>query len=303
MNTKIFVALVIGIALVGLTGAASAATYYGDVAYSHTDILDTESPTAIDVDSGAFFETIIDHFDNSYGFNVSNVGLGGEPTPPPPPPLDNGTADPGGPVDVGAGVHNTMYTIPVGMGVEHQLATQGGSAAITIRSLDSEDDLPEVEADVRSEQSLWYSGSFTEYMILTSDRGGAGAYGLLSNGLDFDDPGVMDDCGNIFLTSQSMGDGYTYIMEAADTTVTGGGAKITGGTFSVATHEGMTAILEGVSAGDAIINVYGGAMGVSTFEGAVDDWEGISTTITAAEDLTVDTGWDADYLACWPYLP
>ena len=284
MNTKIFVALVIGIALVGLTGAASAATYYGDVAYSHTDILDTESPTAIDVDSGAFFETIIDHFDNSYGY----PGI------------------PGNPVDVGAGVGNRMTAIPTGMGVEHQLATQGGSAAITIRSLDSEDDLPEVEADVRSEQSLWYSGSFTEYMILTSDRGGAGAYGLLSNGLDFDDPGVSDDCGNIFLTSESTGYGLTNtIVRDPDTLeiTEAAGAKITGGTFSVATHEGMTAILEGVSAGDAIINVYGGAMGVSTFEGAVDDWEGISTTITAAEDLTVDTGWDADYLACWPYLP
>ncbi len=285
MNTKILVALVIGMTLVGLTGAASAASYYGDVDYSHTDILDTEFPSNLDPVSGACFETIIGHFDNSYGYD--------------------GAADPGGNVDVGAGVFNKMWATPIGMGVEHQLATQSGSAAITIRSLDSEDDLPEVEADVRSEQTLWYSGSFTEYSFLTEDKGMAGAYGLLSNGLDFDEPGVMDDCGNIFLKSQSAGDGYTYIIEKVELPndlgktyekIPGGGAKITGGTFSVGTHQGMTVDLESVSAGDAIIKVYGGAMGMSTFEGAVDDWEGIATTITALEELTVDTGWAADNL-------
>ncbi len=282
MNTKIITALVIGMTLVGLTGAASAATYYGDVDYTHTDILDTETPSNLDVDSGACFKTVIGHFDNSYGFPTQ-----------------------GDPVIVGGGVFNTMYATPVGMGVEHQLATQSGTAAITIRSLDSEDDLPEVEADVRSEQTLWYSGSFTEYGFLTEDKGMAGAYGLLSNGLDFDEPGVMDDCGNILLKSQSAGDGYTYIIEKVELPnyldktyekIPGGGAKITGGTFSVGTHQGMTVDLEGVSAGDAIINVYGGAMGMSTFEGAVDDWEGIATTITALEELTVDTGWAADNL-------
>ncbi|MCW3129532.1 MAG: hypothetical protein N2V75_05485 [Methanophagales archaeon] len=263
MNTKIIVALVIATALVGLTGAASAASYTGYSDYSHTDILDTETPTNLDVNSGTCFHTVIGHFDDSYGYPAQ-----------------------GDPVPVGAGVFNTMYATPVGMGVEHQIATQAGTAGITIRSLDSEDCLPELEAEVTSEQSLWYSGSFTEYSFLTEDKGFAGAYGLKSNGLDFGDPGVDDDCGNIFLMSRSAGEGYTMADD---------GAKITGGTFSVASFQGMTAELEGVPAGDAIINVYGGAMGASTFTGAVDDWEGIATSIYAEEELTVDTGWSAGF--------
>ena len=275
MNTKIIVALVIGIALVGLTGAASAqgSSYTGYSDYSHTDILDTETPTAIDVDSGTCFHTVIGHFDNSYGFPAE-----------------------GSPVPVGAGVLNTMDATPVGMGVEHQIATQSGSAAITIRSLDSEDCLPELEADITSTQSLWYSGSFTEYGFLTSDKGFAGAYGLLSNGLDFGDLGVGDDCGNIFLMSQSAADGYTEAIMGTDPKFgTVSGAKIDGGSFKVATFEGMTVDLEGVPPGEANINVYGGALGASTFTGTVGDWASISTDIYASETLSVDTGWSAGF--------
>lgn len=277
MNTKIIVALVIGIALVGLTGAASAtgSNYTGYSDYSHTDILNTETPTAIDVDSGTCFHTVIDHFDNSYGFTGSNTG-------------DD--------VLVGAGVHNTMHAVPEGMGVEHQIATQAGTAAITIRSLDSEDDLPEVEAGVTSQQSLWYSGSFTEYYFSTSDKGFAGAYGLLSNGLDFGSPGVGDDCGNIFLMSESAGEGFTYTILGTDPkTGTVSGGKIDGGTFSVASFEGMTVDLEGVPPGEADINVYGGAIGASTFTGTVGDWAAIHTDIWASETVSVDTGWSAGF--------
>ena len=260
MNTKIIVALVIGIALVGLTGAASAqgSSYTGYSDYSHTDILDTETPTAIDVDSGTCFHTVIDHFDNSYGFPAAND-----------------------PVYVGAGVHNTMYATPAGMGVEHQIATQDGSAAITIRSLDSEDCLPEVEAKITSDQSLWYSGSFTNYSFLASDRGFAGAYGLQSNGLDFEG----NDCGNIFLMSNSLADGYTEALAA----------KIDGGSFLVSTYEGMTVDLEGVPPGEADIYVEGGALGASTFTGTVSDWGSISTDIWAGETVSVETGWDAGF--------
>ena len=255
MNTKIIVALVIGIALVGLTGAASATgSYYAGYSnYSHTDILDTEIPTYIDVFSGTCFHTVIDHFDESYGFTA-----------------------PGDPVIVGAGVHNSMFATPVGIGVEHQIANQGGSAAIIIRSLDSEDYMPELEAEITSEQSLWYSGSFTDYGFLTSDRGFAGAYGLLSYGLG-------EDNGDIILISESEGEGLTYAE----------GGIIDGGTFSVANFEGMIVDLEGVAPGEANINVYGGAAGASTFSGEVNDWGSIYTDIFASETVSVETGWDA----------
>ena len=273
MNTKILVALVIATALVGLTGAASAqgSTYYGYSDYSHTDILDTETPTALDVRSGTCFYTDIDHFDGSYGFSGDDVLVGGE-------------------------VHNSMFATPTGMGVEHQLATQAGTVEITIRSLDSEDDLPEMEAKVTSDQTLWYSGSFTEYSFLTDDKGFAGAYGLLSNGLDFGAEGVADDCGNIFLMSESDADGLTKAIMGTDPKFgTVSGAKIDGGTFSVATFQGMTADLEGVPPGEADIHVYGGAAGASTFTGTVGDWASISTDIWAMETVSVETGWSASF--------
>ena len=255
MNTKIIVALVIGIALVGLTGAASAqgSSYTGYSDYSHTDILDTETPTYIDVFSGTCFQTVIGHFDDSYGFTT-----------------------PGAPVIVGAGVQNSMFATPIGTGVAHQIATQGGSAAITISSLDSTDGTPELEAEITSGQSLWYSGSFTDYYFGTSDRGFAGAYGLLSYGLD-------EDNGDIIMFSESAGEGFTWTE----------GGIIDEGTFAVANFEGMTAELEGVAPGAADINVYGGAAGASTFTGAVNDWGSIHTDIWASETVSVETGWDA----------
>ena len=255
MNTKIIVALVIGIALIGLTGAASAqgSFYMGYSDYSHFDILDTETPTTIDVDSGTCFNTVIDHFDNSYG-----------------------AFWPGAPVIVGAGVNNTMFATPIGTGVEHQIATQGGSAAITISSLDSGDGTPELEAEITSGQSLWYSGSFTDYGFLTSDSGFAGAYGLLSYGLG-------EDNGDIIMFSESAGEGFTYAE----------GGTIDEGTFSVANFEGMIVDLEGVAPGAANINVYGGAAGASSFSGSVNDWGSIHTDIWASETVSVETGWNA----------
>lgn len=256
MNTKkILVGLVIGIALIGLTGAASAqgSSYTGYSEYIHTDILDTEEPADLDVFSATCFNTVIDHFDTNYGFTT-----------------------PGDPVMVGAGVHNSMFATPIGMGVEHQIATQGGSAAITISSLDSTDGTPELEAEITSGQSLWYSGSFTDYYFATRDTGWAGAYGLLSYGLS-------EENGDIILFSQSAGEGLTYAVDGT----------IDGGTFAVANSEGMTAELEGVAPGEADINVYGSAAGVSTFSGAINDGGSIYTDIWASETVSVATGWDA----------
>ena len=267
MNTKIITALVIAFALVGLTGAASAAggIYTGTIDYDFSDYMDLGEPTLLDLNSGAGFHTVIHHFDTNYGL------------------ASDGTPLPGGQVDVFGGVCNSMDADPIyeltTPGVTHQIAAQSGSASVTVRSKDSEDGLPEVEAGIMSGQSLWYSGSFDGYSMITDDVGVAGAYGLLSNGLP-------DDCGNIMLVSDSKGDGYTW---------TRGDSKLIGGTFSVAAFEGMTADIEGVPGDAAIINVYGGAAGVSTFEGAVDDGQGIGTRIIAEDRLTVLTGMDAKF--------
>ena len=317
MNTKIITALVIAFALVGLTGAASAdnpgASYTGTITYDYSDSMDLVEPTLLDINSGAAFITVIDHFDTSYGvdfpYDYSNSGTMDELIENPNDGCFGCEAAPGAPVLVGGLVYNNMAAIPGGLseGVTHQKAAQSGSATITIRSKDSEDNRPEVEADITSAQSLWYSGSFDSYAFQTKDLGVVGAIGLLSNGLDFGPRGfdniyydgyfeeevdLPDDCGTLLLVSKSTGDGYTWTEDAdvCDWEETEfGGAKLMGGTFSVATFEGMTVDLEGVPAGDAIIRVYGGAVGVSTFEGAVDDWEAIGTTITAEEKLRVIT--------------
>jgi hypothetical protein len=279
MNTKIITALVIAFALVGLTGAASAqGSYYtGNVNYDFTQILDTEEPTAIDVDSGACFDVVIDHFDTNYGF-----------------------PNPDAPVIVGGGVGNTMYAMPglYSTGVEHQMAAQSGSAGVTIRSPNVGDGLPELEAEITSAQSMWYSGSFDEYMFMVSDVGTAGAYGLHANGLDFGDPGPLDDCGNCGLISTSWGIGSTY----GDFET---GAKLMEGTFSVSEFERMTVDLEGVPRGEAAITVEGGAAGASTFVGTVPVTEvagsgGMSTTISVGNNLLVGAGWDYDLLPVCP---
>jgi hypothetical protein len=279
MNTKILVALVIGFALVGLTGAASAqgSSYTGGISYDSYQIIDTEEPTAIDMNSSACFRIDIDHFDTNYGVNGNYKGeaIG---------------AEPGGVVPVGAGVGNVMYATPDWLyseGVEHQVVTQGGSAVITINTKDSEDARPEMAAEISSDSSLWYSGSFSGYDIWVEDKGMAGAYGLLSDGLDFGEFGIDDDCGNVILKSDSDGYGTTWAWN---------GAKLTEGTFSFNAYEGMVGELEGVPLGEANFDVYGGTAVSSTFEGTAGDWAGISTYVEAWERAKVETGGNADNL-------
>ena len=271
MNTKIITALVIAFALVGLTGAASAqgSTYNADLNYDFSQILDTEEPADVDIHSAACFHGDM-YFDTNYGFG-----------------------DPGDPVTVGGVVNNTMITRPglFSTGVEHQMASQSGSAGITIRSPDSEDDLPELEAEITSAQSMWYSGSFDEYHFSSSDTGVIGAYGLHANGLDFENPGPGDDCGNIGLISTSSGTGWTY---GDNFTL---GSKLMEGTFSVSEFERMTVHIEGVPRGQAATRVEGGAAGASTFVGTVPvthpgDSAGMGTSMSVSNDLLINAGWD-----------
>jgi len=279
MNTKIITALVIAFALVGLTGAASAqgSTYNADLNYDFSQIMDTEEPANVDIHSGACFDAVVD-FDTNYGF-----------------------PDPGDeyPVIVGGVVNNTMMTAPglFSTGVEHQMASQSGSAGITFRSPDSEDDLPELEAEITSGQSMWYSGSFDEYYFLSGDSGVIGAYGLHANGLDFEDPGPDDDCGNIGLISTSWGEGYTYGDFDA-------GSKLMEGTFSVSEFERMTVDLEGVPRGQAATTVEGGAAGASTFVGTVPvtdpGYAYMGTEIMVGNELLIDAGWSYDLLPVCP---
>ena len=287
MNTKIITALVIAFALVGLTGAASAASYTGTINYDYSDFLDTQRPDMLDVNSGACFYTVIDHFDENYGLNAS-VKPAIEPLL-------------GGEVPVGGEVFNRMNVIP-GMASEGaltQMASQSGSATVTIRTKNT-DVIPEFEAEITTAQSLFYVGSFDSMTMKTMDKGVAGAYGLLSNGLDFNASGVSDDCGNILLNHSSTGYGYTY---------TTGGSKLTGGTFSVATVDGVRAELEGVPVGQARTEVYGSAAGVSTFVGTVPvrhlpDAAGekgdMHTEISVTKDLLIEAGFQADNLPTCP---
>nr|QNO54492.1 hypothetical protein ILIMKHIM_00021 [Methanosarcinales archaeon ANME-1 ERB7] len=169
--------------------------------------------------------------------------------------------------------------IATGGEVEHQIATQGGSAAITIITKESEDARPEMAAEISSDQSLWYSGSLSKYGILVADKEMAGASGLLSDG---------DGYGNIILKSDSYGSGLTQVMGDGPSD---DGAEITEGTFSFSTYEGMTAELP-LGEANYDYDIYGGASAASTFEGTVGDGEGISTWVQVVEYAEVETGWD-----------
>ena len=151
MNTKILVALVIGITLAGLTGAASACqTTTSDLYYQFVHTVEGQGIEIID-------------------------GM---------PAIASCAAwDVGGPCnDENAGIVNRLVNVNAdfndargGDGIYHATLTQTGAASITKRPLDSEDDLEELEVFVGKSQDLAVSGQFTKVEAVFEDCASVGA--------------------------------------------------------------------------------------------------------------------------------
>jgi hypothetical protein len=170
MNTKILVALVIGITLVGLTGTASACqTTTSDLYYQFVHTVQGQGIDIIDdmpvITSGA-------------GWDV------------------------GGPCnDENALIKNRLVDVTANFngdndGIYDATLTQTGSASITKRPLDSEDDYEELEVFVGKSQDLAVSGQFTSINAVFRDRASVGVnyYDPITN----NPPNVLSvsDCGN-----------------------------------------------------------------------------------------------------------
>ena len=189
MNTKILVALVIGIALFGLTGAASAQTSTSSIYY---EFMKTIEGNGIDV--------VGDSFDGI----VSTAGW------------QQGA-------DERALIQNTLVNVNADAGdidpngVYHATLTQAGTASITKRPLDSEDELGELEIGMMKAQDLTVSGQFKSIGACFEDHASVGVnyYDPITNG--YGDPGALSvsDCGNCHATEESTANGTVSAEGAA----------------------------------------------------------------------------------------
>ena len=189
MNTKILVALVIGIALFGLTGAASAETSTSSIYYQFVKTLEGNG---------------IDVVDDSLDGIVSTAGW------------QQGS-------DERALIQNTLVNVKADAGnidpngVYHATLTQAGSASITKRPLDSEDELDELEIGMRKAQDLTVSGQFKSISACFKDHASVGVnyYDPITD--SYNDPGVLSvsDCGNCHATEESKAGGIVRAIGAA----------------------------------------------------------------------------------------
>ena len=256
MNTKIIVALVIGIALVGLTGAASAAEQIDSIYYEYIQTFGGEEINPVKVASGAAFEVIDEHFDST---TVKKIGEGNYPD-----------------TQKCAMVGNYMNTNP-GMehgGAYHHKITQSGSADLILRTMDDEDEFPELELDLVKAQSIWYSGQFDSYGVEMEQVGIVGTnYGAF--GVGDNDPA----CGNCHLYETATGSGLTTAT---------GTASITEGTFAMASAQGVDVYLANEN---TVMDITGGVGIGSTFDGNIDfDTGSITTWVTASETSSISSG-------------
>ena len=138
MNTKILVALVIGITLVGLTGAASACeTTTSDLYYQFVHHIDGQGIDIVDlerIDSGAGWA--IGGYCSEENAVIRNMLV--DTTP----------------------VASNDYS---GDGIYEATLTQIGSASITKGPVNSQDDVEELETYVFKSQDLFVSGQFDSY--------------------------------------------------------------------------------------------------------------------------------------------
>lgn len=294
MNTKIIAALVIGIALFGLTGAASATETWDEITYVHKETLESVQylPTDEFLVSGAFFYKIIDDFDGSYGYTA-------------------GEHD----VMFAGGVVNIMDVDVTGVGAYNSEKMQTGKANVTLRSLDKNDGVPEIEMYVGKAQKVDVEGSLDMVVVDLDGFGLVGEYGAVSNGL----PG----CGSLCLCEQVQGDvivaptGMIPNFGATQNAPPTGAVKIDSVGVSLSSHQGLTADLEGVPPANPKVDVYGGvSMGVSYdgFVMPINDYgmptpAGIDISGSFSEHSGYLTGTDCEIPevifddACFPGLP
>jgi hypothetical protein len=193
MNTKILVALVIGIALFGLTGAASA-------------------QTSTDTSTSSIYYEFVKTIEGN-GISVVRDSLDGIES----------TAG----WQQGAGeralIQNTLVNVHANAGnidpngVYHATLTQAGTASITKRPLDSEDDFGELEISMMKGQDLIVSGQFKSIGAVFNDHASVGVnyYDPITNG--YDEPGALSvsDCGNCHATEESKASGVVRAIGAA----------------------------------------------------------------------------------------
>jgi hypothetical protein len=263
MNTKILVALVIGITLAGLTGVASAAEQIDSIYYEYTQTFGGEEINPVRVASGAAFEVTDEHFDST----TATINRGETETC--------------------AIVGNYMNTNP-GMehgGAYHHAITQSGSADLIMRTMEDEDVLPELELALQKAQSIWYSGQFDSYGVEMAQIGIVGEnYGAYGVGLG--DPA----CGNCHLEEIATGNGLTTAT---------GRASITEGTFAMASAQSVDVYLANEN---TVMDITGGVGIGSTFDGNIDFDDGwITTTVGASETSSISSGSGA--CGYMPYLP
>jgi hypothetical protein len=253
MNTKILVALVIGIALFGLTGAASACeTSTSSIYYNFVRNVDGQGINDVVTDLDLITSTAGWDDQRYPGDNCGNERVI----------IQNTLVD-------------TWATPAVdGDGIYHATVIQTGGASITKRPLDSEApcDLPELESKVFKSQDVIVSGQFKSF--------GADFADFASVGVNWYDPirPTVSGCGNCHATEVSnawgsvVANGHgTRISEAAVGTDTWTSLKADGWTGTVVMDGGSSAYSEFY--GDTIVPL-GPGTSITTTSGstATHDW-------------------------------
>ena len=260
MNTKIIVALVIGIAVIGLTGVASARTSTSSIYY---DFVKT-------VEGNGIYDVVTD-LDNL----VSTAGWSYD--------------DPSSTYQERAFIQNTLentWATPAGDpdGIYHAKVIQAGTASITTRDEDSEDADKELEIKMAKAQDVIVSGQFKAFGAVFSDNA--------SVGVNYFDPitsGTGDlsvsGCGNCHATEVSnawgrvISSGDAKISEAAVGTESWTSLAADGWTRDVFMDGGSSAYSEfygdslvGNTPVDAGLDDIGASIQTEAYASAVHTW-------------------------------
>ena len=227
MNTKILVALIIGITLVGLTGAASACeTSTSSIYYEFVKTIEGQGIGVVG--------NSLDGIESTAGWDQ---GFGER-----------------------AIIQNTLVDVKAEPavdpdGIYHAKVIQAGTASITKRPLDSEDELGELESSVKKSQDVIVSGQFMSF--------GASFEDYASVGVNYYDPiqPTVSPCGNCHATETSEARGKvvahgsgTRISEAAVGTASWTSLSADGWTGTVVMDGGSSAYSEFF--GDSIVDIF-----------------------------------------------